>query len=668
MGRGAGGKTLTGAGGLVRNLLVIVIAAGLLATGPVEARTADPAQTYTFAFHDADISQVAEAILGNALSLTYTVDPAVTGKMSFRIERRLTNGQLLEAFEAALKTNEVAMVRQGDALLLEPRAKAKGSAGLATLGGGGVHGVGYETLAVPLAYAAPSEVAKALQAIAPSDIVVYVDDKQGLLILGGDPPELEAAVQMVRTFDHSGLEAAKIRFFELAQAPADTVSQDLDKVLQASGVSGVTVVPLKRLNGLFVFARTASALDQVGGWIAKLDVPSREPADGFFAYHPRNVSAEELSDAVTSVLTGRQTARAVPSNSGGFRTSGLGGVGQTGVVGGGYGGVASSVGGAPTPRSTTPTPADSVVAVPPGGGDDASAGVRVGFDRGSNSVLVMAPPGRWIQIQKMLQEIDRAPSQVLIEATILEVTLNDQFNLGVDWSVVGADGQLTAQSINNSSGKVGPTTPGLSVTFLGKNVQAAIHALQARTAVEVISNPKILALDNHQAQLQVGDEVPIISQTGQSTTSPGAPVINSVSYLGTGVILDVTPRISGDRIYLDVDQEVSGTTSNTTSGIDSPTIQQRRLQTTLILDNGGLVALGGLISSTKSTGDTGTPWLNRVPVLGLLFKSSSKTLARTELIVLITAKVVNDRATADRVMTDLLADMKEIERRGLIRR
>jgi general secretion pathway protein D len=599
--------------------------------------------------------------------------------MSFRIERRLTNGQLLEAFEAALKTSEVAMVRQGDALLLEPRAKAKGSAGLATLGGGGVHGVGYETLAVPLAYAAPSEVAKALQAIAPSDIVVYVDDKQGLLILGGDPPELEAAVQMIRTFDHSGLEAAKIRFFELAQAPADTVSQDLDKVLQASGVSGVTVVPLKRLNGLFVFARTASALDQVGGWIAKLDVPSREPADGFFTYHPRNVSAEELSEAITSVLTGRQASSArspgggvarASSSGGGFRLSGSASGGQGAAYGGGYGGGAFAGGGAAA-QSATPAQTATATrdfAATPGGGEDASSGMRVGFDRGSNTVLVMAPPGRWIQIQKMLQEIDRAPSQVLIEATILEVTLNDQFNLGVDWSVVGADGQLTAQSINNSSGKVGPTTPGLSVTFLGKNLQAAIHALQARTAVEVISNPKILALDNHQAQLQVGDEVPIISQTGQSTTSPGAPVINSVSYLGTGVILDVTPRISGDRIYLDIDQEVSGTTSNTTSGIDSPTIQQRRLQTTLILDNGGLVALGGLISSTKSTGDTGTPWLNRVPILGLLFKSSSKTLDRTELIVLITAKVVNDKASADRVMSDLLADMKEIERRGLLKR
>ena len=207
----------------------------------------------------------------------------------------------------------------------------------------------------------------------------------------------------------------------------------------------------------------------------------------------------------------------------------------------------------------------------------------------------MARPGRWIQIQNMLQEIDRAPSQVLIEATILEVTLNDQFNLGVDWSVVGADGQLTAQSINTSSGKVGPTTPGLSGTFLGNNVQAAIHALQARTAVEVVSNPKILALDNHQTQLQVGDEAPIISQTGQSTTAPGAPVINSVSYLGAGAILDVTPRISGDRIYLDIDQQVSGTTSNKTSGIDSPTIQQRRLQTTLIIDNGGLVGVGGMI-------------------------------------------------------------------------
>lgn len=177
----------------------------------------------------------------------------------------------------------------------------------------------------------------------------------------------------------------------------------------------------------------------------------------------------------------------------------------------------------------------------------------------------------------------------------------------------------------------------------------------------------MLVLDNHLAQLQVGNQVPIVTQTGQSTETAGAPVINSVQYLNTGVILSVTPRISGDRIYLDIDQVVSSVTPTSTSGIDSPTIEDREVQTSLTLENGGLVAIGGLISTSKSVSDTGIPWIMDIPVLGMLFKTHSKTTARTELIVLITARIVPDKVASDRVMADLLADMREIEKRGLLK-
>ena len=648
---------------LARLSVVVFLASGMVGRA-VDARPATSvAATYTFAFHDADVAQVAEEILGAALGLTYTIDPTVTGKMSFRIERRLTNAQLLAAFEAALKGSDIAMVRQGDALVLEPRAKAKTSGGLTTLGAGGVHGVGYETLAVPLSYALPSEVAKALQAVAPADMVVYVDDKQGLLILGGDTTDLDAALHMVRTFDRSGLEESKIRFFELSQGQADTVAGDLDKVLLAGAVSGVTVVPLKRLNGLFVFARTVRSLDEVANWVAKLDTPSKESANGFYAYHPRNVSAEDLTNALLSVLTGRASPTAAGSGGGrpsGFSQSPLSNFGGSEHANGVGGGVA---------QPSAARPIDSPNTAAPGGGGDGVApdGLRIGFDRGSNTVLVLAPPARWVQIQKILEEIDHAPSQVLIEASILEVTLSDQSNFGIDWSFVAAGGQVQASSINSLSGKVSATTPGFSVTVMGKNLQAAIHALQASGSVEVVSNPKIVALDNHSAQLEVGDQVPVVTQSGQSTSSPGSPVINSVDYRNTGVILSVTPRISGDRINLDIDQEVSSVTPTSSSSINSPTIQQRRLHTTLILENEGLVAIGGLISSSRSNNRSGLPYVNSIPGLGLLFRSAGKNAARTELVVLITAKIINDKASSGRAMADLFNDMKEIERRGLLK-
>jgi general secretion pathway protein D len=146
-----------------------------------------------------------------------------------------------------------------------------------------------------------------------------------------------------------------------------------------------------------------------------------------------------------------------------------------------------------------------------------------------------------------------------------------------------------------------------------------------------------------------------------------APIINNVDYRNSGVILSVTPRISGeDRIVLEVSQEVSSVVRTETSGINSPTIQQRRFESTLVVRNGGVVAVGGLISRSRNRGNSGIPGVKDIPVLGRLFQSSTNDVGRTELIVLLSAKILKDSAQTDRAMQDLLADMTEIQARGLL--
>jgi general secretion pathway protein D len=639
--------------GLLR--VALMAAALLFAAGSasVAAPARDPAASYTFAFQDADIAEVAQAILGDALGLTYTVDPAVTGKMSFRIDRRLTGAQLLAAFEAALETNDVVMVRDGDSITLKPRDKAKGSGRLQSLAEG-ERGVGYQTVAVPLAFAAPSEVAKSLEATGRADMVVDADDKLGLLILGGTGPEIESAVELVRTFDHSGLEDAKIRFFELEQAPADIVARELSQILDASGASSITVVPLKRMNGLFVFARTAEALDEVGKWVEKLDTPSKEQGGSFWVYHPRNATAESLAATLGSALTGVQpaapTAAQAPSIGGQIAMPGQG----------------PAAAPAPAPTQAPAQPALSPSA--PANGADGDDPVRIGLDKEANVLLIFASSTRWLQIQKILDEIDQPQGQVLIEASIIEVTLTGQTNFGIDWSVLADNGKFGISSINSPSGTVAAETPGFSVTFLGKNIKAALNALGSNTAMEILSEPKVIVLDNHSAKLDVGDQLPVVTQSAQNTTAAGSPIVNSVNYVNTGVILTVTPRIGGDdKIYLDIDQQVSSGTATTTSSINSPTISTREIQTSLTLQDGGVVALGGLISSNKTSGDTGAPFVKDIPVLGLLFKTTNKSSTRDELIVLIKADILKDKTSSARAMTDMTADMHEIERRGLIK-
>ncbi len=644
------------------------------ASAPAKAQSG-PAQTYSFSFQDADISAVASEILGNALGINYTVDPAITGKMSFRIDQQLTRIQLLEAFEAALAANDVALVHRGDSLALEPPSKARLSVGLRTLDSG-VHPAGYQVLAVPLSYASPSEVGKVLEAIAPANTVLYASDKFGLLILSGSAQDLQSALDTVKVLDRDELQDSKMRWFVLSRASATSVASDLDKVIQASSIANVSIAPLKRLNGLLVFSRSPSALDFAARWIERLDQASQDTSANLWTYHPKNVSAEALSHTLSSLLSGG--GGGMGGVDAGSATSGkaaehLGGNGS----GGGFSTASFSSSPSFSTSSSAPSASTSTaqtaainidMAASPesrsGGGEDTA---RFSVDKESNTLLISAPMAQWIGIQRVLSEIDRSPRQILIEASILEVTLTKDFHFGVDWSVLGSSKRLSVSEIGNASGTIAPSYPGFSTTFLSGTIQAAVTALGSHSDVEVISAPKIIALDNHTAKLQVGDQVPIITQSSQSTVTSSGPVIDSVDYKNTGVIMNVTPRISGeDKVVLDISQEVSTVAQTTTSGINSPTIQDRLLESTLVLQDGGVVALGGLISSNQSKTVSGIPFIQNAPVIGSLFRGDTRSLTRTELIVLLTAKILPDANSASHAITDLAADMTEIKARGLI--
>lgn len=605
---------------------VIVVPSGVMAA------PRSTAHSYSYSFADADIPSVANEILGVALKLPFTVDPAVTGKMTMRVQRRLTSEQLLEVFESALAANGVAMLRTGGQVLLLPRAKAKESGARTRLRGGGMR-PGYQIVAEPLDYATPSEIAKLLSASGPPDIVVQADDKLGLLVLGGSSAEITAAETTISLFDRSGLADARMRMVPLTSASPAAVAADLERLMQAAGISGAKVVPARQLNAVIVLAKSRAAVDQLSAWVTRFDRPSLEEASTLWVYRARNVQAESLADALRSLSQqGGGSSRASPAPSGEAATS-----------------------------EQTPAPGGSNALDP----DQ----LRVSVEKASNSLLVMAPASRWNSIRRALEQIDRAPDQVLIEATILEVTLNNDFRLGVDWTLLSGNGKLGATLSNTTSGVVAPTYPGVSLTYLNGGVRAVVDALSAKTNVQVMSAPKLVALDNQSASLQVGDQVPVVVQRAQSTNAPGAPLVVTTEYRDTGVILRIKPRINGDHtVLLDLSQEVSGVAKTTSSGIDSPTIQQRKFQSSLEVRDDQTVALGGLISTTNSIDEGGVPLLSSIPLAGHLFKTSNKTKRRTELIVLLSARILRSAQADHQEVDELKASMIEIERSGLFER
>ncbi len=233
------------------------------------------------------------------------------------------------------------------------------------------------------------------------------------------------------------------------------------------------------------------------------------------------------------------------------------------------------------------------------------------------------------------------PTQVMLEAVIAEVSLNDELKFGLKWYFEKRNSSFTLSDAVN--GAVASAFPGFSYFFSTSSVQVALDALSTITRVNVVSAPSVMAMDNRKATLQIGDQVPIITQTAQSVTNPDAPVVNAVTLKDTGVILSVTPRVSDSgRVVLDVEQEVSNVSRTTSSGIDSPTIQQRKVKTTVVIRDGEVLALGGLIQQRDEVGKEQVPILGNIPVVGTMFGQKSDTIDKTELVIFIRPSVVRD--------------------------
>jgi general secretion pathway protein D len=283
--------------------------------------------------------------------------------------------------------------------------------------------------------------------------------------------------------------------------------------------------------------------------------------------------------------------------------------------------------------------------------------ISITSDDGNNSLVFFSTPRQYATIEDALRQLDVLPLQVLIEAAITEVTLNANLQYGVQWRLGGGAGTATlTQGTTNGLVQV---FPGFSyfVANGNGNIAAALNELSDITTVKVLSAPKVLVLNNHTAALQVGDEVPILQ--AQVTSTAGSingdlPVTNEVDYRDTGVILNVTPRVNDSGlVLLDISQEVSDVSSTTTSAINSPTIQERKIASSIAVKDGQTVALGGLIRNNSSHEKTGIPWFNDIPYIGFLFGSTNNEDKRTELLVLLTPRVVRNAEDVKTITDEL---------------
>lgn len=619
-------------------------------------------------FVDTDIRTVVSNLLGDALGLRYVIDPAIKGTITLQSARPVQKEQLLRALEAALSLQNIALVDHDGTYEVVPMAEARGQVTRLRLpDSAGAPGFGIQV--VPLRYTSAQAMDKLLQPFAPPNAIVRVDSARNLLVLAGTSPQLASMMDVVRTFDVDWLAGMSYAFFPVEYVDAGTIVDELKPVFeqQNSPLAGIVrLVPLSRLNTILVASPQPEYLQRVGEWIKRLDLGDSTPGRHIYVYDVQNGRAADLARTLNRIF-GTGSSGAAPSSpslssSAGYRSRG-------GTAGMGYGprlALTPSLGSAGPPGGLQPPQSPVLGSGPPvfnqGPATTTATGLRIVPDESTNTLLVLATPDEFSLVNAAIKRLDVTPRQVLIEASLAEVTLTDDLKFGVEWALKSSAHSVTFSP--NSGGTLSSQFPGFSYVFSGaSSIRAVLNALESITRVKVLSAPKLLVLNNHPAEIDVGDQVPILTQQAVSVSQTNAPIVNSVEQRNTGVILHVTPRVNqSGMVILDIAQEVSSVVPTTTSNIDSPTIQERMIRTSVAVRNGDTIALGGLISDSRSRGNSGLPWLQRLPLLGALFGTTSRSNTRTELIIFITPRVMRDPAEMHQVMDRLHAEFDSVEK------
>ena len=627
-------------------------------------------------FINTDVKEVAKGVLGDLLGLNYLVDPSVQGTITIQTSQALPRNEVLPAFETALRANGLALVQQDRLYSIVPF-------GAAGHFGGAAPGVpGYGTEIVQLRYIGPEQMRHVLEPIVPQGTIVQVDQARDLLVIGGTDGERAAIKENIATFDVDWLKGMSFALFTPHVANAKQLADDLTHVMGDEGgpmAGQVRLVPIERMNALLAISPQTKYLEELRTWVTRLDKGNETTDRRIFVYHVQNGRANDLASVLGKALGIRTNAASSASaERAGYAAGQTGGGAQPGGLFASQGtgmssglGIGSTSSSSPSPfsmnsanvtqtipqsgarQSTSETNADT-------GGEQQHQGASITADEVNNALLIVATPSEYEVIDAALKELDVLPLQVLIEAAITEVTLTNDLRFGVQWLFNNDTNKLALSAANN--GAVAPSFPGFSYLYTsGQRITAVLSALEGLTHVDVLSSPKLMVLNNQTALLQVGDQVPIATQSAVSTVTANAPVVNSIEYRDTGVILTVTPRVNASGLVLmDISQEVSNVSNTTTSNLDSPTISQRKIGSTVAIQDGQTIALGGLITDNRNIGKSGVPFLQSIPVLGHLFSQDTNNDTRTELLVLITPRVIRDGRSAAAVTEELRSKLTNL--------
>ncbi|MGH8551608.1 MAG: type II secretion system secretin GspD, partial [Methylococcales bacterium] len=610
---------------------------------------------YTLNFDDADLGEVAKVILSDTLGENYVLSPTVSGRVTLQTTRPLTREELIPTLEMLLRMNGAVLIESDGGYRIEAAANALSGSNSPQLGRFGQSlPDGFQIRVIPLRYIGVEEMQKVLEPLLPEKSIVRADKARNLMVIAGTAAELGNILETIEIFDVNLLKGMSVLLYPLQNVDAETVVGELDEIFGKDAESPLNgmfkVIPIERMNSVMVITPQPGYLREARVWLDRLDRSIEETGaggGGAYVYRVQNVEAVDLADILNNIFSEgkpKSTPRAQVAP------------GSTATE---IGGDADNAGNANQPRGQPRAASASQISV----GQDQD--VRIIPDEKNNSLVIVASAQAYEVLKKVITQLDVAPLQVLIDATIVEVRLTDDLRYGVQWFFnhsIGPYGATAILSDNAGSASAPGGLPlvgardGFSYTISNAStIRAILTALANASKVNVVASPSLMVLNNQEAKINVGDRVPIAtsqsSNTSSATTTPGGNTgliqTQQIQLIDTGVTLKLKPRVNaGGMVIIDIEQEANQAVVTTTSMLNSPTIQQRKIESTIAVQSGETIVLGGLIQDQRTETNNGIPFLKDIPYVGWLFSNTTKNLTRTELVVLITPRVVQQRNDA----------------------
>ena len=561
-----------------------------------------------------DIKQAIKIILGDILKLNYVLHPDVRGLVTLRTVRPITKTQMLGLLDAVLEAHGL-MAVHGDGIVQIIPSSSKKDAKVTHLLKQTKDGFGVEV--IPLTNIPTGKMLKLLAPVVEKDDVIDLPGINNLLLISGIKKQRITIKKLIELLDVDAMASQYVAIVSLRNTRPEVMISELEQILSPRGNGLVRFTPIKRLNALMAITPNQKLIETVNLWIARLDKTKDADERRLFVYFVKHSDATALTETLKGVFASSVRHRR--------------GILQDNDV-----------------KNKDTKSALSQTTLHP----------NFNSDHASNSILIWATGREYDLISEVLNKVDIPPLQVWIEGTVLEVTLQDNLRYGLKYLI--ESGNFRSLFTQSNAAIASSILRGFGVTFGGQNTtKLVIDALSEITDVRVVSSPQLLVMDGGTARLHVGDQVPIITRTSSSTATDDNRITNEIEYRDTGVTLDITPKVkSSGTVTLNISQTVSDVVRTSSSEINSPTIQQRQVTSTASLQSGTTALLAGLIREVATDIKSGIPLLHKFPVFGHFFGTTGEQKQRTELVVLISPKVIKSRDESEKITEDILQKYK----------